>query len=67
MDLGKYCIFRLSSAAITNLRQLVSSNLVRPYGAECFVFIIFDNNFARRSPSCANMTPANPTMKGLEL
>ena len=27
---------------------------------------LLDNNFARRSPSCANMTPANPTMKGLE-
>ena len=33
----------------------------------CSLLLNFSRKPGRRSPSCAKMTPANPTMKGLEL
>ena len=66
-----YCIFRLSSAAIKPNPSYFSSVLYSwSFNSTiwpCSLLLNFSRKPGRRSPSCAKMTPANPTMKGLEL
>ena len=72
MDLGKVTVFSGSP-------QQQSSPTAQPFLLlctyswsfnstiwPCSLLLNFSRKPGRRSPSCAKMTPANPTMKGLE-
>ena len=70
MDLGKVTVFsgspqQQSSPTLPTslyLQLLLQISTIWP----CSLLLNFSRKPGRRSPSCAKMTPANPTMKGLE-
>ena len=70
MDLGKVTVFSDSPAAIKpnpSSRGTYSCSLSKWPCSMLSAAQLLDITCARRSPSCAKLKPANPTMKGLEL
>ena len=70
MDLGKVTVFSGSAEGLLHFpAHFTQIGSCYDDADEVFGWnpLILDNTCARRSPSCAKMTPANPTMKGLEL
>ena len=71
MDLGKVTIFsgspqQQSSPTLPTSLYLLYSWSFKSRRWPCSLLLNFSRKPGRRSPSCAKMTPANPTMKGLE-
>ena len=72
MDLGKVTVFsgspqQQSSPTLPTSLYLHCSWSFNSTIWPCSLLLNFSRKPGRRSPSCAKMTPANPTMKGLEL
>ena len=71
MDLGKVTVF--SGSPQQQSSPTLPTSLYLHYNWSfnstiwpCSLLLNFSRKPGRRSPSCAKMTPANPTMKGLE-
>ena len=67
MDLGKNTVLSDSPEELRRRKSCLLVQCRRPSVCNLLLPFILDDTCARRSPSCAKMKPANPTMKGLEL
>ena len=67
MDLGNNTVFSDSPEELWRRKSCLPAAMKEASVCNLLLPFILDDTCARRSPSCAKMKPANPTMKGLEL